>query len=188
MFSFKQQQDFSLQNNNIPSFRMRLQASLDSASIAVTSPSVKFIVCQTATSSERRFWLRSGRSSLSARAFASTPMLSVPLGAGSSILLSFAGDASPSVDLLALRCHLLLKFYRSPAALARRNSTDPSLSVLRSLPSFTGRARNCLDGTCDVSLRCRYSTNKHTIYYGSSIEVGWYDTQTLKTTTELTCT
>ena len=30
----------------------------------------------------------------------------------SSMLLSFAGDALPSVSLLALRSHLLLKFYR----------------------------------------------------------------------------
>ena len=52
----------------------------------------------------------------------------------SSILLSFAGGASPSVDLLALRSHLLLKFFRRPlhaAALARRNSRDPPLSVMK---------------------------------------------------------
>ena len=76
----------------------------------------------------------------------------------SSILLSFAGDASLSVDLLALRSHLLLIFYRSyslVAALARRNSRDPTLSVLRSLPRVTGRARGGLDEAGDVSLRCR---------------------------------
>ena len=38
----------------------------------------------------------------------------------SSILLSFAGDALPSVDLLALRSHLLL----NAAALAQGNSRD----------------------------------------------------------------
>ena len=42
--------------HNIPSFRMRMQASLDSASIAVRSHSVKFIFKETtATSSERIF-------------------------------------------------------------------------------------------------------------------------------------
>ena len=49
--------------------------------------------------------------------------------------------------------------------------------MLRSLPSFTGRARSSLDGPGDVFLRCRQSTHKHTIFI-TGARVGWYVTQT----------
>ena len=146
---------------------MRLQASLDSASIAVKSHSVISLFTKPVPVQNVVFDLRSGRSSLSVREFTSNSMLSVLRGAGSgacalrgtlaTCLVNLA-DASLSVGLLALRSHLLLIFYRSyflVAALARRNSRDPTLSVLRSLPSFTGRARGGLDRAGDVSLRCR---------------------------------
>ena len=102
----------------------------------------KCIVWQTVTSSDRRFDLRSGRSYPSLSAFASTPMLSVLLGAGSSpcilYLTSATGLVNPAIFrrwrfalgvFLALRSDLiLLKFFRShlpAAALARGNSRTP---------------------------------------------------------------
>ena len=114
--------------HNKPSFRMSLQASLDSVIIAVTSHSVKFIVykdCYQFRTSPLTYVPGgapnpSGHSlpllcPASRSALALVHVLSVArLGPVSSILQSFAGEASPAVDLLALRSHLLLKFYRRP--------------------------------------------------------------------------
>ena len=125
--------------HDILSFRMRLQAFLDSASIAVTSLSVKLFLYQNCyqfrTSSLT--YVRGGApyppghsvpllysASLSALALVHVLFVAL-LRPVSSILLSLAVDASPSVGLLLLPCHLLLKFFRipkRPAALARGNS------------------------------------------------------------------
>ena len=64
---------------------------------------------------------------------------------------------------VSLLCHLLPKFFRSPAALTRGNSTDPTLSVMKNLPCFTGlvQARNGLDradGPWDVDNRVHTNT------------------------------
>ena len=70
--------------HNTPSFRMRLQTSLDSAIIAVMSHSVFFFFLTKLLPVQNIvFYSRSGRSSLTVRAFAYTPVLSVLLGAGS---------------------------------------------------------------------------------------------------------
>ena len=69
---------------NKRSFRMRLQASFDSASINLMSLSVEFLFIPKLLPVQNVvFDLRSRRSSLSVRVFTSTPMFSVPLGAGS---------------------------------------------------------------------------------------------------------
>ena len=90
---------------NIPSFRKRLHASLDSAIIVDTSPSVNFIF---GTSSERCFDSRSERSSPCLRVLASTPVLSILLGAGSGACVPCVAPATgltnPAI-LLAVMLH-----------------------------------------------------------------------------------
>ena len=121
---------------NDPSY---LLYCLDLASITVTSHSVKFTVSQTATSSERRILshVRGGApnpsgyslpliGSASFLVLTLVHALSVALlGPFSSLLLSFAGDISPSVGLPYLTLPFSLKFFRRPehpAAQARGNS------------------------------------------------------------------
>ena len=126
--------------HNTFSFRMRLQSSLDSASIALMSLSVKNIsyqYCYQFRTSSLTY-VRGGApypsghslpllSSAFLSALAMVYVLSVALlRSVSSILLSFAGDASPSIGLLALRSERPLRV----AALARGSYRDPSLGAM----------------------------------------------------------
>ena len=111
------------------------------------------------------FDFRSRKSCLSARVFASTPMLSVLLGAGSGVCALRGTPATGLVNAAILhRRHFALGRSTTsplpssaecssedpygPVALAPGNSRDPLLSLMRNLPSFTGHVRACdgLDG------------------------------------------
>ena len=132
-FSTAQRSQFlqAVDSNGLPQhtqFPYALASFSRSASIAVTSHSVKLIEYQNCYQFRTSCWTYvpggasypSGHSlpflcSASLSALAQVHVLSLALlRPVSSILLSFAGDGSPSVGLQALRSHLLLKFYKRP--------------------------------------------------------------------------